>query len=234
MKAKVLVGCPTSDYHEYCLKEYVKAVKNLTYPNYDILLVDNSKTNKYYEKLKNLGLNVIKDKYQEKARDRIIDSRNILRDYVLKNNYDYFLSLEQDVIPPKDVIEKLLSHKKDVVSGIYFARNKLSTGEHKYIPLVWMFGTKKDKLLVKRTLLYKEIWEPQLLKVIICGMGCVLISRKVLQKIKFRYVKDKPACDDDWFGYDCYEKGIEIYADNTVKCKHLVLNRPWRWEDLKK
>jgi len=40
---KILLGCPTSDYKEYCLKEYVKSVKTLDYPCYDILLVDNSK-----------------------------------------------------------------------------------------------------------------------------------------------------------------------------------------------
>ena len=37
-KSKVLVGCPVSDYHEYCTEQYIQAIKNLTYNNYDILL----------------------------------------------------------------------------------------------------------------------------------------------------------------------------------------------------
>src|SRR3989344_1313055 len=39
------------------------------------------------------------------------------------NDYDYFFSLEQDVIPGKDVLKKLISHNKEVVSGIYLVHN---------------------------------------------------------------------------------------------------------------
>ena len=46
-----------------------------------------------------MGLKVIRDKWQPKARDRLVSSRNKIREYALENGYDYFLSLEQDVIP---------------------------------------------------------------------------------------------------------------------------------------
>ncbi len=50
MNPKVLVGCPTSDYKEECLEEYAEAVKNLSYDNYEVLLIDNSKGNEYFER----------------------------------------------------------------------------------------------------------------------------------------------------------------------------------------
>ncbi len=28
------------------------------------------------------------------------------------------------------------------------------------------------------------------------------------------------------------EKGFEIYADTSIKCKHLVSKRPWKWIEL--
>ena len=68
---KILVGCPTASTHGYCLKEYANAVKSLTYPNYEVLLVDNSKDDSYFKRIKSLGLNAIKDEYFEKARERI-------------------------------------------------------------------------------------------------------------------------------------------------------------------
>src|SRR3989344_2549800 len=37
---RVLVGCPTSDSHAYCLDEYMKVLFSLDYPRYDILIVD--------------------------------------------------------------------------------------------------------------------------------------------------------------------------------------------------
>ena len=56
MQPKVLVGCPTYSGMEYCLDKYAKTVKSLTHPNYDILLVDNSKDNSYNLRIHALNL----------------------------------------------------------------------------------------------------------------------------------------------------------------------------------
>src|SRR3989344_9577139 len=109
MVVKVLVGCPTSFHKEYCLDKYAEGIKALTYRYSDVLLVDNSKDDSYLNKIKVMGLNATKGFYFEGARDRIVASRNILREKVLNEGYDYFLSLEQDVVPPKDIIERMLS-----------------------------------------------------------------------------------------------------------------------------
>jgi len=50
---RILIGCPTSDYKEYSLKEYLEGIKNLTYKNFDLVLVDNSKNDYYFNKLLN-------------------------------------------------------------------------------------------------------------------------------------------------------------------------------------
>ncbi len=52
MTLKILVGCPTAEVKEYCLKQYAEAVKSLSYNNYNILLVDNSADSNYSEKIK--------------------------------------------------------------------------------------------------------------------------------------------------------------------------------------
>lgn len=229
MNPKVLVGCPTSDYKSYCLDEYAKSVKTLSYDNYDILLIDNSKTSGYSEKIKKLGLNIIKDKYSESARERIVSSRNILRDYAIKNNYDYLLSLEQDVIPPKDIIERLLNHKKQVVSGVYFAFN-FYQGKHQLLPLIWVdFDDKNKKMFyIDKT----RLWSKEIIKIATCGLGCVLIHKDIFKKVKFRYdFKMDEGFDDMFFCKDLREKGIDIYADTSLKCKHLIKN--WSWKNIK-
>lgn len=231
MKPKVLVGCPTSDYKEECLEQYAKAVKKLRYDNYDILLVDNSQTNDYSEKIKKLGLNVVKAPYFEGARERIVSSRNILREYAIKNNYDYLLSLEQDVIPPEDIIEKLLRHNKKVVTGVYYIHNVMPDGKIHLVPLVNILEDNKKTM---RTLNYSEINMPRLLKIYSCGLGCLLIHKDILKEIKFRYVKEVDTHDDRWFCIDLHEKGIDLYCDNTIICKHLVNNRKWKWSQIKK
>ena len=229
MEIKILVGCPTSEHKEYCLKEYIEAIKNLSYKNYNILLVDNSKDDRYYNKIKSLGINVIKDKYLERARDRIVHSRNIIREYVLDNGYDYFLSLEQDVIPPKDIIERLLRHDKDIVSGVYFKEFITKSGLKNILPLLY---NSKEGYEYLFQLNEDDISGNKLIKVRGCGLGCVLIKRKVLDVIKFRYDDKNKAFDDMWFSYDANKKGFFIYSDTGVRCKHLI--REMNWNKIKK
>ena len=48
MNPKVLVGAPVCDLYEYCFDEFLDTIKGLNYDNYDILLVDNSKDDKFF------------------------------------------------------------------------------------------------------------------------------------------------------------------------------------------
>lgn len=228
MQPKVLVGCPTAWMKEYCLDDYAEIVKSLTYSNYDVLIVDNSKDNDYFDKLKNKDLPVVKGEYFEGAKDRIIHSRNILREHVLKNNYDYFFSLEQDVIPPKDVIERLLNHDKKVISGVYF-NFQIVNNERKPSPMLW------ERIDENGNLVYLEeekIFTPQLLKIAACGLGCILIHKDILEKIKFRYQGNK-GFDDVWFSKDLRENNFDIYVDTSIRCQHITVPGG-KWKDIKK
>jgi len=230
MKPKILVGCPTSFHKEYCLEKYVDGLKELTYDNMDILIVDNSKDDVYFNKIKNLGLNVIKGPWSEGALDRIIDSRNILRKKVLDEGYDYFFSLEQDVIPPKDVIERMLNHDKKIITGVYFANNKMPDGSVVLIPLVYKLTDKETLSMIPIT--EEDFESDELIEVVSAGLGCVLIHRDILKDVKFRY--ENQVFDDRFFFKDCYNKRFKVFCDTSIKCKHLILNRPYPWKDIKK
>jgi GT2 family glycosyltransferase len=221
---KILVGCPVSDLKKYCTKEYINSVKSLTYPNYDILLVDNSKEPYFYNNLKQQGIPIIKDKYIEPARARIINSRNILRQKVLEN-YDYFLSLEQDVISPKDIIERLLAHNKDILTGVYYSY-QTNNDVNLLTPLLWQFINNDEVRYISND----EIQESKLMKVGACGLGCILISKKILEKIKFRYNPKSNCFDDMFFCLDAKNNNYDIYVDTSIKCKHLILK--WNWNNI--
>lgn len=227
---KVLVGCPVSYHKEYCFKEYFDGIKSLTYPNHDVLLVDNSEDDNYFNKIKKF-LPAIKGPYFESALDRIITSRNVLREKVIEGNYDYFLSLEQDVIPPKDIIERLLKHNKKVITGIYFVHNKIG-GKIKLTPLAYKEIPSDKELPDMRPLRDSELMSNDLIKIVSCGLGCVLIHRDVLKKIKFRH--ENKVFDDRFFCIDLYKQKIPIYADTSIKCKHYIYNRPYPWSKIKK
>lgn len=227
---KVLVGCPTSFHKEYCLDKYIAGVKALTYSNHDVLLVDNSKDNKYFNKIKKLGLPVIKGPWFEGALDRIVTSRNILRQKVLDEGYDYLFSLEQDVLPPGDVLDRMVKHKKKIVSGVYFAHNTMPDGSTPLIPLVYKLIDKKTLTMVPID--EQEFASNEIIEVASAGLGCVLIHKDILKEVKFRY--ENKVFDDRFFFIDCYRKGFKVFCDTSIKCKHFILNRPYPWGVIKK
>ena len=226
---KILVGCPTSFHKGYCLDEYLAAVRNLTYPHVTFILVDNSPDDAYVDLLESKQVTVFKAPYYaESARERIVISRNMLRQYALENDYDYFFSLEQDVIPPVDVIEQLLSCKQPVVSGVYCKEYSL-TKEGKEI------GKTIMPLLYRRVndeyveqLKWKDVEAPAVFPVAISGLGCLLIHRDVLAKVSFRFEPDKEVFDDVWFSDDLRQQQIPLYVNTAVKCKHLTQEMDWK------
>src|SRR3989344_8392157 len=93
---KVLVGVPVSDMHEYCFEEFLDSIKNFTYKNYDILLIENSEKDDFYEKIKNIGIEVLRLKGIEKIREKVMTAHNMLRERALEKGYDYLFILDQD------------------------------------------------------------------------------------------------------------------------------------------
>ena len=257
LNMKVLVGSPVSRHHAYCTKEYLESIKNLSYPNYDILLVDNSETEEWYNQIKeSSGVKIVRHGYDKPTvKERMVACRNYLRSYALENGYDYFLDLDQDVIPPRDVIERLLSHKKDFVTGIYFNYFEKTKGNMKRMAVAYTWFAKDEEMemqknpeklkheyptlysaLVKtnwdfsklmRPINEHEIKDGKLVKIRASGSGCMLVSRKALEAVAFRDNKEG-GFDDVLFCFDLRDKGFELFADCSVVCEHLT-ERPWQW-----
>lgn len=108
---KVLVAMPTYDGKEYCFQEWIDNVKNFTYPNYDILVVDNSKTEDYYNKYKS-QIPMVHLTFRPDEKDdgmyRVCRSMAEIQRHFLKEGYTHWMNIEADVIPSKDVIEILM------------------------------------------------------------------------------------------------------------------------------
>lgn len=220
---KILVGCPTSQHKEYCLDQYVNGVRQFKYQNFDVLLVDNSEGEEYAQRIREKGVECCKVPYSQGVMKRLADSRNVLRERVLTGGYDYFLSLEQDVIPPPIIIGRLLAHGKKVVSGLYtkLAKIKDQTGRilrTEQVPVAYVWD---ESIQDARRLLRKEMKNKGLMRIIGGGLGCLLIHRSVLEKIEFRVADPSVGCDDMYFFNDLHDLGIAAFCDTGALCKHL-------------
>lgn len=229
---KVLVAAPVTDLYEYCWEDFKNFLLTIDYPNYEVFLVDNSETDKFFKKIKKeKSFKVEKIKKEGKIRDIVVKSHNIIRQKVLDEDFKYLLILDQDVIPPKDVIKKLIKHKKPAVSALFFGHHEVG-GEIMALPFAWKFTIAEGDWSKTHYMNEHECFGPeQLIRIAFAGMGCILIDKEVLQKVKFRYDKSMDAWDDRWLGHDIWENEFEMFLDNSVKCMHLYKERDFNYAD---
>lgn len=123
---KVLVAAPVSDRHAHLFDEWIEHLNGLNYPEFDVLLIDNSEKEDYFNKISNAsvkGKKIIAQRHiwdMEKYHplQMLAHVREKIRKYFLENEYDYIFFLDQDIFVPKDAIERLILYKKDCV-GFY-------------------------------------------------------------------------------------------------------------------
>lgn len=233
-QAKILIITPTYEGKDYCLKEWSNAISELTYPNLDILLIDNSKDEKHLQILK-------KHRYREKSfffnycpeNENIKDIRYLMascnefgRFFALKNGYTHIFSIESDVFPPtKDCVERLLSFNKLVVGYDYFVSQK-----ERSIPVI-SYNVEKHHILENLTQrplksgLFLHNGELRIVDNL--GLGCLLIGYPVFSTIKF-LINDKEwlvdtdnfAHADTFFHVELRKRNINIWCDTSCICRH--------------
>ncbi len=152
---KVLVACPTHEMKEYAFAEWLECVQNLSYPNYDIFVVDNSPTTDFYERWKDkvpmVHITGVGNNLQDDICQRIAASMEVIREKFLAGNYYKWFNLESDVLCPTNAIELMIDWGRDTdwIAHQYPAR-----------------GGDQD-LSVQS------------------GIGCTLLSRKIMENYSF-------------------------------------------------
>lgn len=242
MEPKILVAAPTFDKMKYCETQFLNAIKNIDYPNYDILIIDNTKDKDYFNELNKItGLKVLHDNIkEEKPILRVISSRNMILQYALDNNYDYVLMLDSDVIVPKNILKELLKDNKDIVSGLYYNYFNIDS-KIKLMPVAWKYFTPEefDELKhlgfvtevmkitdIKHYLTEEEINTNLTIEVALPSPGCMLIKKKVFEKVKYAqlFINNQPSItgEDIYFIESARSLGFVPYCNTRIRCEHLV------------
>lgn len=240
---KILLACPTSEHKAYCQTDWIERVKQLTYPNLHVLIVDNSKTIDNSKELMRLTedcryrFTIDWRPSSKELRETLVDCCNVIRDYVVNNNYDYWFSLESDIFPPYNVIEYFLAYakayKKMVIAGLYFHFGGNNTMLLHYERHDLWGGNKAETHRMLNKTFYEDVGHFGLKQVYQCGVGCLLVDAKVFKKIKFRYDENefKEGFHDYFFHADLETNNIGVFTDFSVICEHR--NNSKRWEKLK-
>lgn len=236
---KILISSPTASAKDYCFKEWIENIMNFKYPNFIVRVFDNSVNegrlgqssfernihffDSYGDNNAQFYSTLSATQHVESMIERMCISHNDCRDELLKGDYTHLLHLETDVFPPHDVIERLLSHQKQVVGAVYHrdegAWRKPMLQRHVYNApknvMTQNFNSNEEATFMDGTL--KQVAS--------VGLGCVLIRRDVLEKIKFRFTKGQDLHPDTFFSEDCFRNKIGVYADTSIICRHD--NKAW-------
>lgn len=217
---KVLIGCPTSWRHQHSIKQFAARLKELSYPNFKVLFVDETPTGEHADYLKEQGYSVIKNYPQSKDKiGRIVENRNVLIKKFIEGDATFLLFLDSDVIPPKDVIERLTRHNTDITAGVY-AANQLINNKQKIAPVLRGLTEYKD---YSKVIELEDIKDGRFFEIFGCGFGCCLIKRAVLEKVSLRYNLHLNSSEDFIFCYDARTKyGFRSFVDTSVKCVHVA------------
>jgi len=222
---KILVASPTADVKNYCFNEWLSNVNNFTYPNFEVMICDNSEKRDYYIELKerykkqeNINFHrVTPSQYNLSFKHILAKSHDRCRLFALENHFDYLLHLETDVFPPINIIERLLDARKKVVGAMYF----IEEGKNSKLMVQqiedWGIDHRETYNLEENDILMVD---GELKKVFSCGLGCVLIEKSVLKNIVFRYEDNSPVHPDSFFYADLDAKNIPVYLDTSILCEH--------------
>jgi len=169
----------------------MEAVKNLTYPNKEVLM--------------RWDFNPFGQK------DNVKKQREFARLVAVDRGFDYLYFLGCDTIPPSNIIELLLEAEGfPVIGGVYFGRNKII--DH---VVAWKEGYSPEQFseMAKGNLdEYRYLYPDGM------GMDSVLIHSEIFRKFSWMsYVVN----DDDYPFYDWLNsENIPIVLDTFAQCKH--------------
>jgi GT2 family glycosyltransferase len=145
----------------------------------------------------------------------ISHNRNtIVQHFLAKEDYDYLLMIDGDIVPPPSVVN-LADYQKDVIGATCFmwqqgvimpvAFNRRPEGMYQQIELEKCDGVTEIDAI---------------------GTGCIMLSRKVLEKVKAPFMNEYDQDGIKIFGLDiafcrrAKEKGFKIYVNTDYLCDH--------------
>ena len=156
-------------------------------------------------------------------------SRNNAVKRFLGSRFEWILPIDSDIVPPMDVVDRLLRHKKKIVSAVCWSSmggEKGGEWEQDLLPYPTIMEKAEDGKgwRVDR----KKLESPEtLIQVDAVGMSCLLIHREVFEKMggnwfRLSYSPDGMCNGGEDFAWclKAKELGYEIWVDKSVQCGH--------------
>lgn len=152
------------------------------------------------------------------------DSHNrVVKEALQRDDWDYILWLEQDVLPPRDVFERVELYQQEIVGALMVRRAFPPQ------PLVFhdFYEAGGGCPPYEWSELRPWINQPGIYPVDIVHMGCTAIRRDVFEKIGEQWYatpnnSDSSVMTDDiYFCRNARKHGFKVYLDTAMQCAHV-------------
>jgi len=159
--------------------------------------------------------------FDSNGRHNIAHNYEKARRWAIEQDYDYLFTVEADMIIPPDALVKLLdvceNQGADVAYGLYCFRNTSTWSAWTHLNMDYGRSIRKDPAAAK------EAWG-KVIEVAGVGLGCTLISRKVLETLTFHTDEAHPTVHNDWvFAHELQQAGFKQKCDMSVVCGHISM-----------
>lgn len=237
---KIAVGCPVHN-RLPVLQQYLISISQLDWCGQDVVFVFlanncNEPTLDALRTFKKIATNTqiyeynnVKSTTSRKPHryEPLARIRNELLSHVRELGCDYFFSVDSDLITPTDSLGRLLSHEKDIVSGLVY--NDLHMGANRdqkdgHICNIMYWNGLKDKNGFPKASHIRNYPDNALIPVDITG-AFVLMSRKVVDAVHYRY---HPQGEDLGWSADFQRRGLKAYCDTSVRATHLMTTQEFQ------
>ena len=144
--------------------------------------------------------------YELRGHSLVYEAREQAAKHFLESDCDYLLFLDSDMVPPADMLIKLIEHDKDIVSALAFRRVP------NYEPCIF-----KDDMEF-----YLD-YPKGLIEIEGVGMACTLIKRKVFEAVPEPwFFPNKILGEDLSFCVRARHAGFKIFCDTELICGHVT------------
>ena len=134
----------------------------------------------------------------------------------LRTNYDYLWWIDDDIVPPKNALDRLLMADKDIIGALCFSM-RYEKGEAFPYPV----ALKRDASGG-----YAVHYGEDIEEVDAVGGACVMVKRRVYEAVKnpyeFHYRDGELSLTCD---FDVWQKaqkaGFKVYVDYNLMCSHI-------------
>jgi len=228
----VLIIIPTAGFVH---PEVKQAIQNLTFPQRDVHVEICKPIYEHSVEFCRRALNAT-------------HTRNQARLKALQTDHTHYLWLDSDVAPPPDVIEQLLAMNNDAAGGWYAVRDGRNILNGRWVAGEWVdvgvfanyhfpWVLKPDEpddapygSYCRKRRSDQKVFDP--VRSDLAPLGCLLITREVLELLEFQHGTDIPCkingikgdtvrADCLQYGVQLWEIGVDVYMSSRVLCRHI-------------